>query len=185
MGEKSENQAGCRPETEVSDTVGTDSTGWPREDRIRYVEWRVRELTITGGRYTDERGRWLLEEKAAGGRKFIWRDGDEVTDYAVWLLKYRDDLSWHQLAYRFFPTATEDHIEGQESKLRRAYNRVERKFKPARLSKDDTLLLRAVMLGAIPVPVGTAPKASPLESSQSEPDSDSFGHESVKPPSKS
>jgi hypothetical protein len=153
MAEKNENQTGCRPEIPHSDTVETATIPWPKEDRIRWVEWRVSELTVRAGQYFDERGRWLLEQKGAGGRKLRWGDEDEVTDYAVWLLKYRDELSWHQLAYRFFPTATEDHIEGQESKLRRAYNRVERKFKPARLSKNEKLILQAVMLGAVPLPI--------------------------------
>jgi hypothetical protein len=151
MSEKIESQAGCRPETSCSDTAETQNTGWPREDRIRWVEWRIRELTIKAGKYIDERGRWLLEDKAGAGRKFPWRDKDEITDYAVWLLKYRDDLSWHQLAYRFFPTPTEDHIEGQESKIRRAFSRVERKFKPGPFPEHEKLLMQAVMQGAIPV----------------------------------
>jgi len=37
---------------------------WPPEDRIRWVEWRIRELTIRRGKYVDDRGRWLLEEQA-------------------------------------------------------------------------------------------------------------------------
>ncbi len=125
---------------------------WGQEDRVRWVEWRVRELTIERGKYVDERGKLLLEEKAARGRKLVW--GDAVADYAVWLLKERDGLSWHQIAYRFFPAATEDHIETFESRVRRAYGRVERShpgskhYKPAPLSEHDKLLLQAVTLGA-------------------------------------
>ncbi len=78
-------------------------SSWPPEDCIRWVEWRIRELTIKSGQYIDERGKWLLEEKAAGGRRLA--PGDKVADYAVWLLKVRDKLSWHQIAYRFFPFA--------------------------------------------------------------------------------
>jgi hypothetical protein len=91
-----------------NDTVEGDQarrTPWPQEDRIRWIEWRVRERTIQNGKYTDERAKWLLEEKEAGGRKFTLRD--EVADYAVWLLHVRDGLSWHQIAYRFFAKATE------------------------------------------------------------------------------
>ena len=185
MAGKIENQAGCRPERVASDTAETAATGWPREDRIRWVEWRVRELTIKGGKYVDERGRWLLEETNAGGRKFRWKDQDELTDYAVWLLKYRDSLSWHELAYRFFPAAMEDHIEGQESKIRRAYNRVERKFKPARFSKQEKLVIQAVMLGAVPIPVGTAPDVRRRELRESKTESDSSEEESTRLPSQS
>lgn len=151
---KETNLGGCRPENAKSDTV--QRLDWPRDDKIRWVEWRIRELTIQDGKYVDERGKWLLEEKAAGGRKFA--PGDKVADYAVWLLKDRDGLSWHQIAYRFFPAATEEKIEVFESQVRRAYNRVERnhpgskRFKPKPLSKEDKLLLQAVMYGAIPIP---------------------------------
>jgi len=146
--------------TVKSDTVESrspegDSIGWPLDDRIRWVEWRVRELTIKKGQYVDQRGRWLLEEKAAGGRKFVL--SDKVADYAVWLLKVRDGLSWHQIAYRFFPGATEGEIEKHESKVRRAFARVEKHhpgseaYVPQKLSERDEMLLEAVMLGVIPV----------------------------------
>ncbi len=88
-----------------------------------------------------------------------------MADYAVWLLKVRDDLSWHQSAYRFFPTATEEDIEKYELRVRRVYDRVERnhpgskKFKPPRLSERDKLLLQVVMLGVIPVYVSATSAA--------------------------
>jgi hypothetical protein len=147
----------------TADTACLEGNPWKQEDCIRWVEWRVRELTIQNGEYVDERSRWLLDEKTSGGRRLAL--GDEVADYAVWLLKVRDGLSWHQIAYRFFPFATEEVIEKYELKVRRMYNRVERKhpgskmFKPPRLSKDDELLLRAVMLGIIPIYVTDAPTA--------------------------
>jgi hypothetical protein len=152
--EKQTNLEGCRPEETKNDTVPTFA--WPKEDRIRWVEWRIREWTIQEGEHVDPRGKWLLEERAVGGRQLTL--GDEVADYAVWLLKERDGLSWHQLAYRFFPAATEEEIETFESRVRRAYNRVERnhpgseQFKPKQLSKEDELLLQAVIHGAIPIP---------------------------------
>ena len=34
----------------------------------------------------------------------------QLVDYAVWLLHVRDGLCWHQIAYRFFPKATEEDI---------------------------------------------------------------------------
>src|SRR6516165_3824970 len=114
---------------------------WPVEDCIRWVEWRIRELTIFKGKYVDERGRWLLEEKAAGGRKFT--PGDKVADYALWLLHARDDVSWHQLACKFFPSATEEEIEKFEMRVRRVFDRVERnhpgskRFTPHPLSSQD------------------------------------------------
>jgi len=144
--------------------VAVNRIPWKREDCIRWVEWRIGELTVQRGKYVDERGRWLLEEKAVGGRKLA--PGDKVADYAVWLLKVRDNLSWHQISYRFFPFATEEDIGKYELRVRRMYGRVERnhpgskRFKPPRLSKDDKLLLQAVMLGVIPVYV-SATSAEP------------------------
>jgi hypothetical protein len=157
---------GCRVKTTKSDTAGGRSlkerrVAWPQEDRIRWIEWRVRELTIKNGQYIDERGKWLLEQKAAGGRRFVL--GDKIADYVVWLLKVRDGLSWHQIAYRFFPGATEDEIEKFESKVRRAYARVERShpgseaYVPEELFERDEILLEAVMLGVIPVCVSGGP----------------------------
>jgi hypothetical protein len=129
--------------------------GWSEDQRISWVEWRVRELTIRSGKYIDERGRWLFEEKAAGGRKFNL--GDQVADYAVWLLHVRDDQSWHQLAYRFFPNATEEDVDKYEQRLRRVYRRIERQhpgthaYKPPRLSERDTVVLQAIYAGVIPI----------------------------------
>jgi hypothetical protein len=128
---------------------------WSDDHRINWVEWRVRELTIRNGQYCDERGRWLLEAKEAGGRKFAL--GDKVADYAVWLLRVRDGLSWHQVAYRFFPEATEPEIQKYQLRVRRVYDRVEKnhpgstKYRPPRLTKDDRFLMQAVMLGAVPI----------------------------------
>jgi hypothetical protein len=113
----------------------------------------VRELTIEKGEYVEERGRWLLEEKEAGGRTLTLND--QVADYALWLLKVRDGLSWHQLAYRFFPWAKEQGVEGYESRVRRAYNRVERNhpgspyYKPPKLSRHDEIVLEAIASGII------------------------------------
>lgn len=104
----------------------------------------------------DERGKWLLEEKVAGNRKLEL--GDTVADYAVWLLKERDGLSWHQIAYRFFPAATEEETETFESKVRRSFNRVERnhpgskQFKPRPLTDEGKLLLQAMTHGVMLFP---------------------------------
>jgi hypothetical protein len=128
---------------------------WSVAHRISWVEWRVRERTIKRGEYVDERGRWLLEAKMAGGRKFNL--GDEVAEYAVWLFKVRDGLSWHQIAYRFFPTATETEIERYESRIRRVFQRVERRhpgsghYRPPRLSAQERLILECVRYGVVPV----------------------------------
>jgi hypothetical protein len=157
---------GCRSNMIKNDTAVAhcpegNRIPWEREDCIRWVKWRIRELTIENGKYVDERGRWLLEEKAANGRKFT--PGDKVADYAVWLLKVRDNLSWHQIAYRFYPSATEQDVEKYELRVRRICDRVQREhpgskaFKAPRLSRDDRLLLQAVASGVIPVYVSAAP----------------------------
>jgi hypothetical protein len=127
---------------------------------LRYIEWQVRRLTIKNGNYIDERGKFLLEEKAGGGRRFTL--GDAVADYAVWLLKARDCLSWHQIACRFFPSATEEEIGKYELRIRRVYDRVERShpgseaFEPPPLSKSEKVLLEAVMMGVMPIEVACA-----------------------------
>jgi hypothetical protein len=136
------------------------ATPWPKDDCVRWIEWRVRELTIENGNYIDERGKFLLEEKAGGGRRFT--PGDAVADYAVWLLKARDGLSWHQIACRFFPSATEEEIGKYELRIRRIYDRVERSHagsavgQPVSLSKSDKLLLQAVLMGVVPIQVSSA-----------------------------
>lgn len=165
--EKQTKLGGCRPEEIKNDTV--PRFAWPKEDKIRWIEWRIRELTIQQGKYVDQRGKWLLKEKAAGDRKLAL--GDKVADYAVWLLKERDGLSWHQIAHMVFPAATEEEIETFESRVRRAYDRVERnhpgskQFKPTPLSKEDKPLLQAVVHRAIPIPSSAAPDAPGTHSS--------------------
>jgi len=138
---------------------------WPKDDCVRWIEWRVRELTIENGNYIDERGKFLLDEKAGGGRRFTL--GDAVADYAVWLLKARDGLSWHQIACRFFPSATEEEIGKYESRIRRVYDRVERShpgseaFEPPPLSESEKVLLEAVMMGVMPIEVACASDDDP------------------------
>jgi hypothetical protein len=145
------NLEGCRPQGARNDTV--QALDWPKDDKIRWVEWRIRELTIERGSYIDERGKWLLEQKAAGNRMLAL--GDKVAEYAVWLLKERDGLSWHQIAYRFFAAATEKEIETFESRVRRVHNRIERshpgskRFKPKPLSEQDKLVVQVAMHGGI------------------------------------
>jgi hypothetical protein len=153
--------------TEEAPCSATKRIAWPVEDCVRWVEWRVRELTIESGEYVDERGKWLLEEKAAAGRKLM--PGDRVADYAVWLLKVRDGLSWHQIAYRFFPSATEENIEKYESKVRRSYERVEKNhpgsknFRSPKLSKYDEIVLESIMSGVIPIYVSAPADFDVLE----------------------
>jgi hypothetical protein len=80
-------------------------------------------------------------------------------------MKERDALSWHQIAYRFFPSATEEDIEKYESKVRRIYNRIEKNhpgsktFKRPRLSECDRVVLQAITSGVIPIYVSSTPPA--------------------------
>ena len=151
-------------DTEEDKTKQRNQFEWSLDDRIRWVEWRIRQLTIRNGQYIDGRAKWLLEERALGGRRLEL--GDQVADYAVWLLKVRDNLSWHQIAYRCFPGATEKNIEKYESKARRIYDRVERnhpgskRFEPRPLSKDNEFLLHAMLSGVVPVYISDVPAAS-------------------------
>jgi hypothetical protein len=46
--EKRTNLGGCRPAKAKNDTVPTFA--WPKEDKIRWIEWRIRELTVQEGK---------------------------------------------------------------------------------------------------------------------------------------
>src|SRR5439155_15248328 len=92
--------------------------GWPKEDRIRWVEWRLKE------RIAKESGRHADRDLDAEGIP------DRIT-LEVWLAKERDGLSWQQIAIKYFPQYTHD---GQKSagvsKARRVYMLVERAVSP-------------------------------------------------------
>src|SRR5260370_25686426 len=126
---------------------------WGREDCIRWIEWRTRELTVKDGKYTDERALWLLEKKAADGRHVGF--GDALADYAIWLLKVRDGLTRHQIVYQCFPKADERIIETLESRVRRRFMKVERNhpgsahFVPHRLTKQEKFMLEIAMTGVM------------------------------------
>jgi hypothetical protein len=129
--------------------------GWSEADRIRWIQYRIWDVAVKNGKYTDDRARWIIEKKAAGGRQVGF--GDAVSDYAIWLLKVRDKLSWHQIAYRCFREANEANIETLESRVRRKFNSVERRhpgsasFVPRRLTKKEKLVLEILTSGVMSI----------------------------------
>ena len=64
--------------------------GWPKEDRIRWVEWRLKE------RIAKESGRYADRDLSAEGVP------DRIS-LEVWLAKERDGLSWQQIVIKYFP----------------------------------------------------------------------------------
>jgi hypothetical protein len=142
-----EKQGDSRGMSQKKAENNTEDHSFSVEDRRRYVEWEVRRLTIKNGEYTDERGKWLLEGKSL---KPEWKEGDELTDFAVWLLKERGK-SWHQIPHYFVfsPPANEENIETYESRARRAYDRVERRHPGSKSFKSVPLTeaAQAVLLG--------------------------------------
>jgi hypothetical protein len=96
----------------------TDMMVWPKQDRIRWVEWRRNE------RLSEEAGRNPDRDL----------DGERVPDrlsLEVWLAKERDGLSWQQIVIKYFPE-----YNGREkrpagiSKARRVWMVVERALSP-------------------------------------------------------
>jgi hypothetical protein len=63
---------------------------WPKEDLIRWVEWRLRE------RLTKESGR-------DPGRDLDAEGVPDRISLEVWLAKERDGLSWQQIVIKYFP----------------------------------------------------------------------------------
>jgi hypothetical protein len=91
---------------------------WPKEDRIRWVEWRRNErLSETAGRNPQRD----LDAEGVPDRLSL----------EVWLAKERDGLSWQQVVIKYFPE-----YKGREkrpagiSKARRVCMLVERALSP-------------------------------------------------------
>jgi hypothetical protein len=92
---------------------------WPKEDRVRWVEWRRNE------RLSDAAGRNPDRDLDAQGVP-------DLKSLDVWLSKERDGLSWQQVVIKHFPQYDR---RGQRSagvsKARRMYASVERALSPS------------------------------------------------------
>lgn len=88
---------------------------WPIEDRIRWVEQRLREWESVrrGSRSADPQFVGCLPVRK---------------DLEVWLAKERDGLSWQQIAIKYLRQSGMAAL----SKTRRAHARVERAIAPSR-----------------------------------------------------
>ncbi len=119
---------------------------WPKVDRIRWVEWRVRRLTIYDGRYIDDRGRLLLEERRKELKlKLTFRvksnaRPDQVAYYAVWLFyeigkEEKKNLSWGKISRALFGDAT----EAFRLRARRMHKQVERELLKAEIVRPRAM----------------------------------------------
>ena len=93
---------------------------WPKEDRIRWAEWRLREWEALESRQAFEG----QSDETPPARK----------DLEVYLAKERDGLSWQQVVIRHFPEYRrgKKEITAGISMARRACLRIERAIAPPR-----------------------------------------------------
>src|SRR5713226_1969776 len=101
----------------------TTTERWPKEDRIRWVEERLRD------RVAQESGRaeYVDLPEEFPGRKSL----------EVWLAKERDGQSWQQIVIKHFPEYVKRKTPSKSagiSRARRAYMLVERALEPSRKS---------------------------------------------------
>lgn len=90
---------------------------WPKEDRIRWVEWRIRER--------------IAKELGRSDRDLDSEGIPDKNSLEVWLAKERDGLSWQQIAIKYFPQYGKSQRKSAGvSKARRAHGIVERAFSP-------------------------------------------------------
>lgn len=84
---------------------------WPKEDEIRWVEWRIGEReTIAKGRMPD----------------FDKRGNCDLVDYHAWLLHERDHCSFQKIGDQLFPNCNEP--DARKMRADRAHDRVEGEF---------------------------------------------------------
>jgi len=115
---------------------------WPKEDEIRWVEWRARERELIEG------------ERKAGKPDYQrqhpeWAKSGELSrgDYLAWLLIVRDGLSFQTVGNMLF--AGDATPEGRKAKARRAWARVEWEFGRGPLKRKRKPLGFAIAGGQI------------------------------------
>ena len=98
---------------------------WPQEDRIRWVEQRLKEWdSVESGRRPKDFAEQLPERN----------------DLEVWLGKEREGLSWQQVAIRYFPDCFKRSKNAGMSMARRAHGRIEYAIAPPRRQLVNQLL---------------------------------------------
>ncbi len=91
--------------------------GWPKEDRIRWVEWRRNErLSEAAGRNP--------------GRDLDAEGVPDLQSLEIWLSKERDGFSWQQIVIKHFPQYRRGQKSAGVSKARRVFASVERALSP-------------------------------------------------------
>jgi len=84
---------------------------WPKEDEIRWVEWRIREREAIEAERTPQ---WAK------------RGSFSQEDYRVWLLHVRDRRSFQDIGELIFANCAGP--ENRKMRAYRAYDRVEAEF---------------------------------------------------------
>jgi hypothetical protein len=97
---------------------GEGELTWPKADRIRWAEWRLREWDSLG-RFSPDRSEDTLPDRK---------------DLEVWLAKERDGKSWQQIVNKHFPEyRRQNRVKTAGiSMARRACLRIERAIAPPR-----------------------------------------------------
>ena len=100
-----------------------ESIPWPKEDEIRWVEWRIREREgiESGGRSAD----WVTQGQCS------------MQDYKAWILHVRDGISFRKIGDELFLRDADP--DNRNMKAFRAYGRVESEFHRGNLKKREPI----------------------------------------------
>ena len=99
------------------------SAPWPKDDEIRWVEWRIREREgIESGRRSAE---WGTQGQCS------------LQDYKAWILHVRDGISFRKIGDILFPRDADP--DNRNMKAFRAYGRVESEFRRGNLKRRGSV----------------------------------------------
>jgi hypothetical protein len=100
-----------------------ESVPWPKEDEIRWVEWRIREREgIESGRRSPD---WGMQGHCS------------LQDYKVWILHVRDGVSFQKIGDELFLVDADP--ENRKMKAYRAYKSVEAEFRRGNRKRTEPL----------------------------------------------
>jgi len=100
-----------------------ESVPWPKEDELRWVEWRIRER----------------EGIESGRRSADWGTKGQCSlqDYKTWILHVRDGISFQRIGDELFPVDPDP--DNRKMKAYRAYKSVESEFRRGDRKKTEPL----------------------------------------------
>jgi hypothetical protein len=100
-----------------------EAVPWPKDDEIRWVEWRIREREgIESGQRSPDLG--------TQGRC-------SLQDYKAWILHVRDEISFQKIGDKLF--SKEADPDNRKMKAYRAYQSVESEFRRGNLKKREPI----------------------------------------------